>query len=100
MSPYRLGTFRTTAGFGLLFAAATAIHAQPNSTLTGRVLDPSERVVVGAEVRVQNLATYVERVGTTNSQGLYEFAALPVGTFSLQVRAPGFRLYTVEALTT
>ncbi len=100
MNPDRAESFRINAGLVLLVAAAATIDAQPYSTLTGRVTDPSEKVVVGAEVLVQNLATLVERVATTNSQGLYEFAALPVGTFRLQVRAPGFRLYVVNALTT
>jgi hypothetical protein len=97
---YTRGTFHTTAIIGLLFADANAIHAQAYSTLAVRVLDQSERVVVGAQVLVQNLETYVERVTATNSQGLYEFGALPPGTFRLQVRAPGFRLYTIEALIT
>jgi hypothetical protein len=100
MNPHRAETSRTAAGLGLFLAAAAALEAQNYSTLTGRVIDPSENVVSGAEVLVKNLATLVERVANTNNEGLYEFAGLPVGPFRVQVRAPGFRLYTVEALTT
>ena len=48
---------------------------------------------------MRNLATLVERAATTNNEGIFEIPALPVGTYRLQVKAPGFRLYTVEALT-
>src|SRR6185503_4610431 len=71
-----------------------------NSRLTGRVTDSSDRAVPGAEILVRNQATLVERSVTTNNEGIYEIPALPVGVYRVQVRAPGFRLYTVEALTT
>src|SRR6185295_8094054 len=34
------------------------------------------------------------------NEGVYETPALPVGTYRMQVKASGFRLYTVEQLTT
>jgi hypothetical protein len=76
------------------------VHAGSDSRLTGTVLDPSDRAVPNAQVVVRNLATIVERAATTNSAGIFEIPALPVGIYRLQVKAPGFRLYTVEALTT
>ncbi len=87
---------------GLLVAglATALLHAEPNSTLTGRVIDLSDRVVPGAEILVRNLATLVERTVTSNADGIYEIAALPVGVYRMQVLARGFRPYSVEALTT
>ena len=84
----------------LLGVAVGIVYAQSNSRLTGTVTDPSDRAIPSAEIRVRNLATLVERTATTNGEGIYEIAALPLGTYRMQVRAPGFRLYTVEALTT
>jgi hypothetical protein len=75
-------------------------QADSDSTLTGRVIDPSDRAVPGAEIVVRNLATLIERSGTTNSEGIYEIPALPVGTYKMQVSAPGFRTSIVEELTT
>src|SRR5579864_7131757 len=85
---------------GLLLAIAiVTIWADSYTTLTGRVIDPSGRAVLSAQILVRNLATLLEHSGTTNSEGIYEIPALPVGTYRMQVRARGFRLYTVEALT-
>jgi hypothetical protein len=99
--PEHLGAFRHAARGGLLLAiAAGIVHAESNSMLTGRVSDPSDRAVPGAEILVRNPVTLVERSVTTNDEGIYEIPALPVGTYRMHVKAPGFRLYTVEALTT
>jgi hypothetical protein len=36
----------------------------------------------------------------TNSEGVYEAPAIPAGTYRVQVKASGFRLYTADRLTT
>ncbi len=74
--------------------------SQSDSALTGRVIDPSDRAVPGAEIVVRNSATLLERSASTNNQGIFEIPALPVGTYRMQVSAPGFRLYKMEELTT
>jgi hypothetical protein len=85
---------------GLLLAIAiAAIWADSYTTLTGRVIDPSGRAVPSAQILVRNLATLLEHSVTTNNEGIYEIPALPVGTYRMQVKARGFRLYTAEALT-
>ena len=83
----------------LHFALAPA-GAQANGSITGRVVDPAQRAIPGAVVTVRHKATRVERSVSTNREGIYEISALPVGSYSLQVRAIGFRLYTVEDLAT
>jgi len=85
---------------GLLLCSAVGfVHAASYSSLTGRVIDPAERAVPVAEILVRNTATLVEWTATTNNEGIYQVPALPAGTYRVQVRAPGFRVYTVEALT-
>jgi hypothetical protein len=84
----------------LLSVAVGVVNGQSNSKLTGTVSDPSDRAIPGAEILVRNLATLVERIVSTNNEGIYEIPALPVGTYRMQVSAPGFRLYTVQELTT
>jgi outer membrane receptor protein involved in Fe transport len=83
----------------LLWAALGMAYPAPTSKLTGMVVDPSGRVVPGAKVVVRNTATLVERSVPTNAEGIFEIPALPAGAYHLQVSAPGFRLFTVEALT-
>jgi len=68
--------------------------------LTGRVIDPLDRAIPAARIQVRNSATLDERVVTTNNEGIYEIPALAAGVYRMWVSAPGFRPYTVEALTT
>ncbi|HUB17345.1 MAG TPA: carboxypeptidase regulatory-like domain-containing protein [Acidobacteriaceae bacterium] len=67
--------------------------AQENAELTGSVTDPSGAVVPNAKVKVTNAATGEIRTATTNGDGLYVFAAMHIGSYNLQVEAPGFRSY-------
>ena len=71
--------------------SGVVLTAASNSRLTGRVVDPSLRPVPGAVVVLRSLETLVERSTPTNHDGVYDFGALPVGAWRLQVTAPGFR---------
>ena len=82
----------------LLGIALGFSYAESNGKLTGTVTDPSDRPVPSAEIVLKDSSTLVEQRVTTNIEGMYEFPSLPVGTYRVQVRAPGFRLYTMEAL--
>jgi Carboxypeptidase regulatory-like domain/TonB dependent receptor len=84
----------------LLGIGLCVLQAESNSELTGRVVDPSDRAVPDAVITVRNLATLVESTATANNEGIFEIAALPVGTYRMQVKASGFRLYAVEPLVT
>ena len=86
------------SGF-LLGIAVVCVRAQSNGVVTGRVTDPSDRIVVGAEIAVRDRATLAERSVRTNGEGIYEISALPAGIYRMQAKAPGFGLYTVESLT-
>jgi len=83
----------------LLWAAVGIAYSAPTSSLTGTVIDPSGQAVPDAKVTARNTATLSERYVLTNSEGIFEIPALPAGTYRLEVRAAGFRLATVEALT-
>jgi hypothetical protein len=84
----------------LFLVIRALLHGDSNTTITGTVTDPSSRAVPGAEIRLRNLATLVDHSVTANHEGVYETSALPVGTYRMQVKASGFRLYTVGRLTT
>jgi hypothetical protein len=89
-----------TMMFGVLLGFAVGVlHAASYSKLTGRVVDPANRPAPGVQIVVRNIATLAERVVTTDSHGFYEVPALPAGIYSIQVRAQGFRPYTLEAVT-
>ena len=83
----------------LFLVFGMVLQGGSNTTITGRVTDRSNRAVPGAAVVFRNTATLVEYSITTNSDGVYEAPAIPVGTYLIQVKASGFRLYTVDRLT-
>src|SRR5205085_3409414 len=72
----------------LLYCAASA--QLPTSTLNGTVTDPQGAAVAGAKVTAVNQATGVTRDTTTDSQGLYSFANLPPGEYSVRIESPTF----------
>jgi hypothetical protein len=91
--------------FELLFAllaislAPQAIRAQNwNSQLEGIITDPSGAVVPGAHLELKNSATGQVRRTKTDQQGFYIFPLMPVGTYDLQVAAPGFATRVLRGL--
>src|SRR3974377_2243580 len=83
----------------LLCLPLSIVQAGSTGNLTGIVIDPSGRPVPGAEILVRHATPLVKKTVTTNNEGIYEVPALPVGIYRMQVKARGFRLYTLEALT-
>ena len=53
---------------------------------------PPRAVIVGAKVSVKNEATGLTRDGETNASGSFAFADLPVGTYTIDVEYPGFKI--------
>jgi len=73
----------------VLLLAATAF-AQTTAKILGSVSDASGAAIVGAKVIVKNSALGIEQTTQTNSTGGYEVAALPPGTYTVQVEMNGF----------
>lgn len=65
-------------------------------TIGGTVTDPSGSAIQGALVEVAGTALQHAATASTNSAGAYLFSALPSGTYSITVSAPGFAKRKVE----
>ncbi len=77
----------------LFSLSLTTVWAQTGSAvLRGQVTDPSGAAITGASV-VMTPATGAPIVVQSNSQGMYEFKALPAGKYALTVAAPGFNVF-------
>ncbi|HEX3154749.1 MAG TPA: carboxypeptidase-like regulatory domain-containing protein, partial [Candidatus Angelobacter sp.] len=74
----------------LILVFAASAFSQTTAKILGTVSDQSGAAVVGAKVIVKNPALGIERTTQTNSIGAYEVAALPPGTYSVQVEMNGF----------
>ena len=78
---------------------ASRANAQSTATVQGRVLDANGAVLPGAKVTVSNRETGFERTAKTDEEGNYQFAALPVGSYRVEVRAEGFRTEIAQSLS-
>ena len=78
--------------FACAVSLALPLAAQsPNGTINGLVLDPSNKVIAGADILVINDATGVKYAGKTNDEGIYVVPNLPPGPYRLQVSKVGFK---------
>ena len=82
----------------LLFAAASA-HAQTTSTLAGDVKDTNGAVIPGAVVTAKSLETGRTSTATSDAEGHYVFAGLPVGLYEVRVEKTDFKSFVSERVT-
>lgn len=86
----------------LLFVCCTLATAfaqsASTSTLSGRVIDPSGAVIVGAKVIAVQTATGAVRDTVTNSDGLYVLPSLPPGEYSVTIEATGFKKTIISSV--
>jgi len=84
------------AGAVATVALPTVASAQDytNINATGRVVSTSGEPIAGATVTITSEDQGFSRTVTTDGNGSYRFAALPVGDYTFSVDAPGFDGYT------
>src|ERR1051326_8373004 len=73
-----------------LAPAAWAQSESGHAALEGRINDPSGAMVSGAHITAKEKSTGLARDAESNSEGAFRIAALPVGSYRLEVSAPGF----------
>ncbi|HWH22546.1 MAG TPA: carboxypeptidase regulatory-like domain-containing protein, partial [Allosphingosinicella sp.] len=79
-------------GFVASTVVATPAFAQDiaAASLSGTVVDENGNPVAGATVTATAVDRAIVRTATTGSTGSYNFALLPVGTYTLTATAPGY----------
>lgn len=77
--------------FLVTLLALPLVAQSPNGTINGLVLDPSNRVIVSADILVINDVTGVKYSSKTNDEGIYVVPNLPPGPYRLQVSKVGFK---------
>src|SRR5690349_3198145 len=93
---------RTFIFFLMLVAALLATSSalgQSTATIQGTVTDSKGAVLPNATVVVRNRNTSTERTTQTDSDGNYQFAALPVGLYSIEARVEGFKTQVADQVT-
>jgi hypothetical protein len=77
-----------------LFLFAGLFAQVVTSNLVGTLYDPQNAVLPGIEVQITDDATGAARTAHTNSVGQFRFINLPAGTYTMTVRAQGFKTRT------
>jgi hypothetical protein len=77
---------------GFMFTTLLAWSSITGS-VSGVVTDSSGAVISGASVAAMNTQTGVRTTVTTDAKGFYSFAALPVGTYAIEISQSGFKAY-------
>ncbi len=80
----------------LLISSATAQVDQ--GAVTGAVTDDTGAVVPKAKVTLTNVDTGLSFASATNESGIYTFAPVKIGNYTLSVAAPGFESVTHAGL--
>src|ERR1700686_4199054 len=71
----------------MLFLLTPRAWGQDNATINGTVVDSSGALVPNAQISIQNQATNQTREAVSNSAGIYRFANVGVGNYTLTVTA-------------
>ena len=85
----------------LFLIACSSLFSQTPDTATilGQVSDPSHALVPNAQITVTNSLTGLQRTTSTDNNGRFSLAGLPVGTYRLTASKSGFADANVNNLT-
>jgi hypothetical protein len=88
----KIGIAKKLVYLSIALTMAAPLYAQDAATgaISGVVYDPSNRVVVHAEVLTVNEATHVSRSVMTTAEGVFRVPLLPPGAYAVTVKAAGF----------
>ena len=89
----------------LLYALAIVLVSIPaawpqatsTATLAGLVTDEQNAAIVGAEIRIVDLATGSTQATVTNDTGRYVVVNVSPGTYTITVSKPGFAIFKVSS---
>ena len=94
------GLCRVRAVFAVLFLVACALVARPlhaqvlYGSIVGSVSDASGAAMPGATVTIEQTETKLTRELVTDAAGVYNFTAVPSGTYTVAVKMNGFRTFS------
>src|ERR1700736_1660605 len=95
----RLGVMLLSFLAIVLFPGVISTSAQSTGgRIRGTVTDPSGGAVTGAKIALTNEATNASRQAESGPNGEYLFLEAPVGSYEIDVTAPGFKKYVRKGI--
>ncbi len=79
-----------------LFLCFSVSAQTGTSSVRGTVSDPQGNPIAGAAVLLKGTSKNFEKSSTTNSDGQYVFTAVPPDTYTIEVKATGFKTVVVS----
>ena len=83
---------------GLLLLSAPLAWASITGSISGIVTDSSGGIVAGAKVIAIETQTNVRTEIVTDSAGFFNFPTLPIGTYTIEIHADGFKVFQKTGL--
>jgi len=83
--------------FVCLLCLASVARAQTGG-IRGTVKDPAGAVIAGAKITITEQGTGAQRTASSREDGSFEFPAVAVAVYSVDVEAPGFKKYVQKDL--
>lgn len=65
-------------------------------SMLGTIVDPGDASMPGIEVQVKDAATGAVRTATSSGEGIFRFTNLAPGTYTITIKATGFKTYTAQ----
>src|SRR2546425_11104623 len=84
------------AGLVLALAGTSFGQGGTTATLNGIVVDTSGAMVPGADIVAKHNATGVTVSALSNTDGVFSFPALNIGTYTVTVSLQGFKTYVAS----
>ena len=84
-------------GLVLLLTPIFAAAQEANGRVIGTIYDQQGAVIPGVQITVTNTATAVSRTTTTDHDGHFQVLELPIGTYQVTARQPGFQSVVSDA---
>ena len=82
----------------LFCSMGTLAYAQggTSQTLSGTVVDASGAVIPGADVAAKHAGTGFVSSAVTNAEGIFSFASMQIGTYTVTVTLQGFKTIVIQ----
>ena len=87
----------TSALLVVILLCSRPVHAQATASIEGQVTDQHGAIIPAVGITVISREIGIRRAALTDADGRYQIAALPVGSYRIEVRAPGFKTQVVES---
>src|SRR6202166_1116167 len=93
LQPWMARHVRFLLMFTLIPCLAMVVRADTVGSISGTVTDQTGAVIPDTTVTALNLDTTVQQATKTNANGFYNFTALPVGRYEIEILRDGFNPY-------